>query len=431
MLCGRPAWGEGSTWWARPTASEVLIQLERALEFQEDYDIWEPKLPIDYKHIIRKSIYDSIEMKKDLYDMFSKGILLQDAKVLFSLGSNGERNEMISARMFSYKVRKLHKWRSVEESRFRKVAEMLDISNLKIRIKITAQFLSPGINYGAYIIFKFCDSRKTSSKPMYVNLKYKMGGENLQAYFATWRNDKWMMVELYRFLSDKKCTDFEVLLESFSRYHCGNGSIYVKGIEFRVIDNVKNEEIEEVQQILKSNSNNDHLLSPNEVNRKIHFMLSAMEVLYDPFNVKHCHLQPSAETGFQEAIELPPQQVFRINCKIQSQMLSQDTQYLCYLVFKLSEKCGGLHCPVIVRDLVRQNKNEAEIIYFRSPSAWNVHENISFPEQMEEGWMAVKVWKFNSKHQLKNDCIHVNLKLVTYEGSMSGLIVCGLEFRPM
>ncbi|KAI3743625.1 hypothetical protein L1987_61335 [Smallanthus sonchifolius] len=212
--------------WNRPTASEVLIQLERALEFQEDYEIWEPKLPIDYKHIIRKSIYDSIKMKKDLYDMFSKGILLQDGKVLFSLGSNGERNEMISARMFSYKVRKLHKWRVVEES------------------------------------------------------------------------------------SDKKYTDFEVLLESFSRYHCGNGSIFVEGIEFRVIDNVKIEEIEEVQQIRKSNSNKDQLLSPNEVNRKIHFMLSEMEVLYDPFNVKHFHLQSSAKTGFQEAIELLPQQIF-------------------------------------------------------------------------------------------------------------------------
>ncbi|KAI3743491.1 hypothetical protein L1987_61201 [Smallanthus sonchifolius] len=108
----------------RPWTHEIIIQLKKALEFQEDYEIWEPKLPIDYKEIIQMSkapeIYD-YKMKKDLYDMFSKGILLQDDKVWFSLGSNGERNEMISAKRFSYKNHLLRKWRSIPESRFPKV----------------------------------------------------------------------------------------------------------------------------------------------------------------------------------------------------------------------------------------------------------------------------------------------------------------------
>ena len=188
-------------------------------------------------------------------------------------------------------------------------------------------------------------------------------------------------------------------------------------------------------------------------------MLSAKEVLYDFSNEKHFHLKHVVGDSrfafrinltmssnhnyslikevmlnhrscrFQEVIELLPQHVFRIKCKIQGQMLSHDTEYLCYLVFKLSEKCGGMHCPVIVRDLVRRNNKEAEIIYFRSPSPWNLHENNSVPQQRKDGWMEVKVWKFNSNHQLREDCIQVNLKLVTYEGTMSGLIVCGLEFR--
>ncbi|MFS7990778.1 putative phloem protein [Helianthus anomalus] len=284
---------------------------------------------------------------------------------------------------------------------------MFDISKLNIRIKITTQFLSPGVNYGAYIIFKFCDTNKVSSKPMYVNLKYKKGGEKLHAYFAKWRDEKWMMIELYRFLSPVKDIDFEVLLESFSRYHCGNGSVYVKGIEFRAVDN---------------------LLDLNEVNRKKHLMLLAMQVSYDSSNAAHFHLQPSSESRFQEVIELLSQHVFHINYKIRSYMLSQDTEYLCYLVFKLSEKCVGLHCPVIVRDLVRRNRNKAEIIYFRSPSPWNIYENNSVPEQREDGWMEVKVWKFNS-NQLIYGRMRLNLKLVTYDGTMSGLIVHGLDIR--
>ncbi|KAL8214579.1 hypothetical protein R6Q57_004028 [Mikania cordata] len=434
-------------WEDRPSASDVVKQLTNALKFQEDYDVWEPKLPKDYKEIIQMSknleINNSMESKKDLYDMFSKGILLQNDKVLFSFGPNGERNEMISARMFSYKNRTSYRWQSVQESRFSKVAEMLDISNLKIHIKITTQFLAPGVNYGAYIIFKFCDARKFSSKPMYVNLKYNKRGEESHAYFATWRDNDWMMIELCRFLTHKKDTSFQVTLASFSQYYCGKCSIYIEGVEFRVVtdhyNRMKSEEIED-QQVLKIKPLDEKMILLNELNEKKHLILSAKEVLYDYPNAKHFHLKPSTESrSFQEVIELLPQQVLRISCKIRSQMLSRDTEYLCYLVFKLSKKCRGLYCPVKVRGLhQKRNKlrSEAEIVYFRSPSPWNIiHENIntSIPrkrEDDEDGWMEVKVWRFNS-NQLKNGCISVNLKLISYEGTMSGLLLCCLEFQPM
>ncbi|GJS87097.1 kinase-like domain, phloem protein 2-like protein [Tanacetum coccineum] len=99
----------------RPSALNVMVQLEKALEFQEDYEIWEAKLPKDYKEIFSMSKSPDISTKsnKDLYDMLNKGILLQQEKVLFSLGSNGERNEMISARKFIYKKRWARKWRSL------------------------------------------------------------------------------------------------------------------------------------------------------------------------------------------------------------------------------------------------------------------------------------------------------------------------------
>ncbi|KAL8239285.1 hypothetical protein R6Q59_015852 [Mikania micrantha] len=420
---------------SRPWKGTVVNKLNKALKFQEDYEIWEPKLPVDYKEIIRASktpeIYDSTNMKKDLYDMFIEGILLKDGKVWFSLGNNGERNEIISARKFSFENRRSLKWRPVKESRFQKAAKMLDITKLKIRIKITTQFLSPGVNYGVYIIFKFCDARKFSSKQMYVNLKYQKEGKNLHSYFARWKDDKWMIIELCRFLSQKKDHEFDVLLESFSRYYCGSGAVYVEGIEFRVIESVKNEKTEEAQELLKSNSNNDMLLpSLTKVNEKKNLMLAATEVLYDNTNVKRFHLKPSTDSRFNEVIELLPQQVFRIKCKIQSDMLLPDAEYACHLVFKLSETCHGLHCPIKVRNLLNGNNKDAEILYFRSPSPWNLHGNHVVPEQREDGWMEVKVWKFSS-NQLKNDYIPVNLKLITYEGTMSGLIVCGLEFRSM
>ena len=63
---------------------------------------------------------------------------------------------------------------------------------------------------------------------------------------------------------------------------------------------------------------------------------------------------------FRDVIEVLPQQVFYLKCTIRSQMLSPDTEYVCYLVFKLSEKCQGLHCLVKVRDILHKENNEAE-----------------------------------------------------------------------
>ncbi|MFS8026609.1 putative phloem protein [Helianthus anomalus] len=345
--------------------------------------------------------------------------------------------------------------------RFPRVPLMMDISNLNIQARIKAQLLSPSVIYGVYLVFKFVEPNIISSKPKYVNLMYKLKeNETLHAYFATWRKDKWMMVELYRFLN-KDGGDFEVLLESFSRCYCGTGPIYIEGIEFRAINNVTHEETEkskDAQQMTRSNSSmgqkqqfpadNDETLelseNPNEAsklsNGKKHHMLSAKKVLYDSSNVKLFKLKPSEQSRFGEVIEVLSQQVFRIKCKIESQILSPDTDYKCYLIFKLSEKCRGLHSPVNVRGLHRpvkvegqlqQSKKEAKAIYFRTPKEWNIHDINQVPKQREDGWMEVNVWKFNSKDQLRKDCIHLNLKLISYEGTMSGLIVCGLEFRPM
>lgn len=54
---------------------------------QEDHEIWEPKLPTDFEKLFQLSKspeISSTKSKKDLYDMLSKGILLQDGKVVIN-----------------------------------------------------------------------------------------------------------------------------------------------------------------------------------------------------------------------------------------------------------------------------------------------------------------------------------------------------------
>ncbi|GKB89462.1 kinase-like domain, phloem protein 2-like protein, partial [Tanacetum coccineum] len=441
----------------RQQLNEWSIQRKESVEFHEDYEKWEPKLPKDYKEIIQMSKcpddYSTIK-KEDLYNIFSKGILLQQDKVLLSFDGDRERNEMVSATMFSYNGSCPHEWNSLPESRFGIVVEILDISNLNIEIKARAQFLSPNVVYGVYLVFKFCDSRNFSSKPVYVNLKYNKGPESLNAYFATWRDNEWMMIELYRFLNQNEDDVIEFILESFSSYYCGDSAIYVDGVEFRAIENVTHDNIakfNEVPQVLKSNfslgqlqqlptkfkeilkkyTNYDELFWLGNVNGKNLLMLSAKAAIYKFSNVNLYSSRRSAHSRFKRVIELLPQQVFHINCTIESQMFSPDTEYVCYFLFKLSENCQGMHCPVKVRDILHKENNEAEFVYFITPSQLNINDITRAPKQREDGWMEIQLWKFSSTHEIKDDSLSMNMKFTSHEGIMSGLIVCGLEFRPM
>ncbi|KAJ0511328.1 putative phloem protein [Helianthus annuus] len=124
---------------------------------------------------------------------------------------------------------------------------------------------------------------------------------------------------------------------------------------------------------------------------------------------------------FLEVVELLSVQVFRIKYKIETQKLSADTQYACYLIFKLSQECHGLQCPVKVQNVLLRKNREPY------PRSVNLHASGRVPEQREDGLMEVIVWEFNSGNK---DHVPMSLKLRCYEENMSGLIVYGIEFRP-
>ncbi|KAJ9565052.1 hypothetical protein OSB04_001018 [Centaurea solstitialis] len=292
--------------------------------------------------------------------------------------------------------------------RFQKVAEMLDISNLKIQIMIRTQSLPPGINYRVHLIFKFCSKRKSLAKRMYVNLKYKKENEHLHSYFASWREDEWMMVELCRFSTHKGDADFKVLLKSFSRCYSGSRAIYIEGIEFRAIDNasskilfdhrlfmqVKHEEIEKLM----------------EVQNVSEYMLLAKDVLYTTSKEKLSDLKQPLHPRDAEMVELLPQQVFHIKCKV-------EYQSLCVLpCVQAFGRLSGLHCPVKVRDILRWKNKRTRILFFRSPNLLDQHDADWVPEQGKmDSW--------------RNNYIPMNVKLIAFEGTMSGLIAFRLEVR--
>nr|XP_043609303.1 uncharacterized protein LOC122581198 [Erigeron canadensis] len=437
------------TYW--PGASEVVEKLTLALTEQEDHEIRETKLPKDYEKLSHMSGEGIIipGRFKDFYDMLCDGFFFQEGKAWFSLGSNGKRNVMISAQKLSYTNRWQRKWLSIPESRFHVVAKMLDTMNMKVRIKIKPQLLLPGDNYGVHLVFKF-KSGKCLAKQMFVNLTYKSGSDTLHSHFATLREDGWMTIELCQILNYKEDTEFKVVLESFSRSYCGRSSIYIEGVEFRTIEKEHEEDGSKEIKKYQETQIHEEIKKPEEIQhfptdskdrltstglaiegfllkqvhyKKICFMLLDMEAPHQSSIAKPFHLKYSAESRFQGENELSKRQVFGIKGKIESQLLSPDKDYTCYLVFKLSETCHGLHCPVRVRDVLQWKNKETRLICFRPDT--------NGAKEREDGWMEVLVWKFNSNSQLRSNHIPMYLKFITYEGTMSGLIVSGLEIRPM
>ncbi|KAJ9556486.1 hypothetical protein OSB04_011100 [Centaurea solstitialis] len=459
----------------RPTMGEVVKELEKAFECQDEWE-WEQKLPRDYEKIIQmsKDPVSNTSTKKDLHSLLSSGILLHDGQLWLSISMDGVTNEMVSATKFSYKN---VKWRLIRKSRFTKVARISDISNINIQIQIKTEFLTPKTMYGAYLVFKFSDRRKFSSRPLYVNLKYKKAGETLNAYFAEWRaGSKWLKIELFRFWSNSETNDFDVSLESFSRYYCGNCGIFVEGIEFQAIsrrmDGIEDKELNDeksfkpdlnmdrveqmaidCQDIIKRSESNtqtaskedlyfllfkgilidkgEKLFSLSKVNGKKCHMLPAKMVIYNPSNVTLYNIKPQAQSRFAECVHILYHHELRIKCNIETQMLSLDTTYACFLVFKLSEKCRGLKCPVKARDLLPYKKERTKIISFTSPTTVNLNKIKWIPEQREDGWMEVKMWETRLDDRHNGESIPMDLKLISFEGTMFGLILCGIEFRPM
>ncbi|GJS89140.1 phloem protein 2-like protein [Tanacetum coccineum] len=442
----------------RPTMVLVIQELEKALNIHDEWE-WGRKVPKDYEKIIKMSQHPVSPKitKKDLYSLFSSGILLQNGKVV-SLSKEGKVKEMISATMFSYK-----------NLRFQKVVKISDTSNLNIQIQISSQFSSLGTIYGAYLVFKFCHAKTDSSEP-YVKLKYRTS-RTLNAYVAERRDNDWMMIELCRFRNHDQVIDFEVLLKSFSGRSCGSGPIYVDGIEFRPIDNDDREEsvhrlinvdssvnrdkqsASDFQEIMKRSDydvltmtekelyellitgvlidNGEKLFLLSKVNCKKCHMLPPKAVINKSSDAKYFKCQSSATSRFEEVVELQRCQAFSIKCDIETQMLSQETAYACYLVFQLPDNCMGLKFPVKKRDLLIKNNKESTIIYLKAPGPVDLYRDKRVPENREDGWMEVIVWEFVYNNETKENYIPMELKLACLGGTLSGLTVCGVEFRPL
>ncbi|PWA84321.1 serine/threonine/dual specificity protein kinase, catalytic domain-containing protein [Artemisia annua] len=421
----------------RPTMVDVLSALELASEYQESY---ESGKPMEYEEILQMAdrehplVYTN---KRELISLLTSGILVDWGRRWFSLSKNEHNCELISASEFSFQDPDVIEWIPHPRSRFSEVAKIESARELNIEVDIETIFLSPGIAYAAYLVFMIdglelqkseVDETGVSGNLQLMGLTYKLKEvcEGSITYIADNANDGWMIIELCQFICYKKVTKLEVFLGSTFEYR----GIVLEGIQFLPIEKF-------------------FYLDKDGIKC---CMLSASSVLKASEILSTFHWISTSESRFGKVAECLSGNSFRINCHINSHMLSSNTAYAVYLVYTLPENSRGIYtCPLQVQDSDKYNSTtffcacliaqETHVInkikddgdHSQIPELWPLYRPKldSIPKERKDGWMEVQIMEYKSDEVVSIERARFVLSLCVPQLELTGLIVVGIEIRPL
>ncbi|KAK9078559.1 hypothetical protein SSX86_002616 [Deinandra increscens subsp. villosa] len=114
---------------------------------------WEQKLPADYTDLIKWSTYPiQWTTKTELYSILRKGFLIDNGEKWLSISKTMKKRFMIPATEFLPKEKWI--WKPLRESRFKVVAESLNIDKFRVAFEIKSKLLSPQTTYSCHLIYK-------------------------------------------------------------------------------------------------------------------------------------------------------------------------------------------------------------------------------------------------------------------------------------
>ncbi|KAL7619154.1 putative F-box protein PP2-B12 [Lactuca sativa] len=240
--------------------------------FADSDAVWERFLPADYLDIIARSVSPVVySSKKELYfRLCDSPILLDDGNLSFYLNKkNGKKCFMLGAHALSIAWQDtlvFWRWRSLTESRFSKVAELLAVCWLEIKGNFRTKMLTSATSYAAYLVYNIGeishgldftgktlvrhvggdDDDDDVAKTVYLKPPKTGGGLQdgcrdgevmMMGGGPQRRVDGWMEIELGRFYNGENAIDDEVemcFMET-RQLHWKSGLI-VEGIDIRPID---------------------------------------------------------------------------------------------------------------------------------------------------------------------------------------------------
>ncbi|PWA37972.1 Phloem protein 2-like protein [Artemisia annua] len=151
------------------------------------------------------------------------------------------------------------------------------------------------------------------------------------------------------------------------------------------------------------------------------------------------------ESRFGEVIVITDAYRFAIKWGVHSKLVSPETTYAAYLVYKLPQDQSTFEAPIGVNGVNADYSSRYSFIYLVSPphtpiigpkfdentyNPLNRYKGNAIPQQRNDGWMEVKVWEF----QTTTESVRLQLffKDPDYNRkNLSGLTIQGIELRPI
>ncbi|KAF5774394.1 putative protein kinase RLK-Pelle-LRR-VIII-1 family [Helianthus annuus] len=464
----------------RPEMSEIVTELEithnnyELFQNEEFIGKWNEQLH-EFQQMVKTAEPPlNYKSEDELMFLMSKGVLLNGGKTWFWLNKKGEQCEMTSIAECLGSDAESYLFSSKYNSRFAVGTYTLYPSDVKYT-QVRSQFLSPGITYTVNLVFKFKIRKERRCEP--ISLKYRLQGESesLISYLAYEREDGWWACELYQLTTDHRTVDLQIMFEGFDRYY---DNIFLEGIEFQPLENVEHIDDKQLisdsdsdanweeklpvdyEDIMKRSKNTLQWTTKEEAYSIIckGFLISDEETKIGIWfsldkNGKKCHMLSAAliwdwekkvlspESRFGEAIRWVYDRYFKIKTEVQSQLVSSETTYACYLVYKLPKNQSRFEAPVAVEDKLCETRDTNWYIYLTSPqipvirpkTGQNTHNPLnrpkikSLPQQRNNGWIEVQIWELRAATTIK---MELELSFVDRR-NIGGLIIEGIEFRPI
>lgn len=132
---------------------------------------------------------------------------------------------------------------------------------------------------------------------------------------------------------------------------------------------------------------------------------------------------------FAEAAELLDVCWLEFDGKMHTQMLTQNTKYAAYMVFKIADHNYGLGSPIqeaIVE--IGEIRSTRQVCLQEGVFSPDTHEHVQFPQERADGWMELAMGEFFNEGA---DNGEVSIILSAKHGGhwKKGLIVHGIEIR--
>ncbi|PWA62785.1 phloem protein 2-like protein [Artemisia annua] len=460
-------------------------------------DLWKI---LEEKEAYTETKRANVERKKTLADSCR-----EDFKMKISLGIGTEEIFCILQNIKLLLTKLLKDWcyvdrtRTVEylQERGSKGFPLISMSSSHDMVA-NPQFLSTNVTHSIDLLYKYYNSDKGEHVP----LKYKLQEET--KYWTSCvaqRRGEWLVTELYQFTSYQKEHDFK--FEIVGRLHTDHFHVhgddkkcdlFLVGIEFLPVEHEKDENKVEMQpdmdldndwekilpsdyaEIIKWSKYNlqwstykelysllhEGFLIKTDVekwfsvskNMKKRHMLPAVVVLQKGsiwnffLGMKHWIWKSLPESRFKLVAECDKVKSFTIQCEIESQLLSLETTYACYLVYKLPRNDSMVDGLVQIDDENRvddeQPSDKLQLVDLLTPTDIPVirrqdgescdiplrpRKIKGHPKLRKDGWLEIQIWDFRTG--ASHESISMNCRVKSYDKwTFTGLLVQGIEFRP-